>query len=286
MIRYIIKRMITVFVVLWMVATLTYFTVHVTPGDTATAILYSVGGESAVNSENLEHIRSKYDLDRPVYEQYFEWVVNAFKGELGTSYKYNKPVSYMLKLRLPNTLRLGLSAVALSVIVSIPFGIASALHHNRLLDHAGRVFTLLISSFPSFWVAIVLIIVCGLKLKLLPVGGMQGPESIILPAVTLSMGMTAATTRMMRSSMLDVVGQDYILAAKAKGMKPRKILTRHIFSWPGVGGLLMDAINAKDTPMIEGCVLLIAFGYTMIHLFVDILYACLDPKLKYSGEDS
>mgnify|MGYP002231392399 FL=1 len=128
----------------------------------------------------------------------------------------------MLKLRLPNTLRLGLSAVALSVIVSIPFGIASALYHNRLLDHAGRVFTLLISSFPSFWVAIVLIIVCGLKLKLLPVGGMQGPESIILPAVTLSMGMTAATTRMMRSSMLDVMGQDYILAAKAKGMKPRK----------------------------------------------------------------
>ena len=286
MIKYIVKRMVTVFVVLWMVATLTYFTVHVTPGDTATAILYSVGGESAVNSENLERVRSKYDLDRPVHEQYFEWVINAFKGELGTSYKYNKPVSYMLKLRVPNTIRLG-----------------------------GRLFTLLISSFPSFWVAIVLIIVCALKLKLLPVGGMQGPQSLILPAVTLSMGMTAATTRMMRSSMLDVMGQDYIWVSRAKGLKWNKIITRHmlknalppiitviglqighilggaviienIFSWPGVGGLLIDAINAKDTPMIEGCVLLIAFGYAMVNLIVDIIYACLDPKLKYGGEDA
>lgn len=315
MIKYIVKRMVTVFVVLWMVATLTYFTVHVTPGDTAAAILYSVGGESAVNSENLERVRSKYDLNRPVHEQYFEWVINAFKGELGTSYKYNKPVSYMLKLRVPNTIRLGLAAAALSIVISIPFGIISALHHNRFLDHAGRLFTLLISSFPSFWVAIVLIIVCALKLKLLPVGGMQGPQSLILPAVTLSMGMTAATTRMMRSSMLDVMGQDYIWVSRAKGLKWNKIITRHmlknalppiitviglqighilggaviienIFSWPGVGGLLIDAINAKDTPMIEGCVLLIAFGYAMVNLIVDIIYACLDPKLKYGGEDA
>ena len=221
----------------------------------------------------------------------------------------------MLKLRVPNTIRLGLAAVVLSIVISIPFGIVSALHHNRFLDHAGRLFTLLISSFPSFWVAVILIIICALKLKLLPVGGMQGPQSLILPAVTLSMGMTAATTRMMRSSMLDVMGQDYIWVCRAKGLKWNKIITRHmlknalppiitviglqighvlggaviienIFSWPGVGGLLIDAINAKDTPMIEGCVLLIAFGYAMIHLIVDMIYACLDPKLKYGGEDA
>ncbi len=314
MVKYIVKRIITVFIVLWMVATLTYFTVHVTPGDTAAAILYSIGGESAVSSENLEHVRNKYDLNRPVYEQYFEWVTRAFRGELGTSYKYNKPVAYMLKLRVPNTIRLGFAAVALSVVIAIPFGIISALHHNRLPDHVGRIFTLLISSFPAFWVAIVLIIVCALKLKLLPAGGMAGPQSIILPAVTLSMGMTAATTRMMRSSMLDVMGQDYIWVARAKGLPWNKIMTRHmlrnalppiitviglqighvlggaviienIFSWPGVGGLLIDAINAKDTPMIEGCVLLIAIGYAVINLIVDILYACLNPKLKLTGED-
>ena len=314
MLKYIVKRVVIVLIVLWAVATLVYFTVHVTPGDTATAILYSVGGESAVTEENLERVRSRYDLNRPVHEQYMEWVSDAFRGELGTSYKYNKPVAYMLKLRVPNTIRLGSTAILISVVIAIPFGILSALYHNRPLDHIGRLFTLVISSFPSFWVALVLIIVCSLKLKLFPVGGMTGAKSIVLPAVTLSLGMMAATARMMRSSMLDVVNQDYIWVARSKGMKKHKIITRHalrnalppivtviglqighilggavvienIFSWPGVGGLLIDAINAKDTPMIEGCVLMIAFGYAVVNLLVDIVYAFLDPRLKYSGED-
>ena len=315
MIKYIVKRILIVLIVLWAVTTLVYFTVHVTPGDTATAILYTIGGESAVTPENLEQVRGKYDLSRPVYEQYFEWMSNAFRGELGTSYKYNKPVAYMLKLRVPNTIRLGLTAVLISVVVAIPFGILSALHHNKPLDHIGRIITLFISSFPSFWVALVLIIICALKLKLVPVGGMTEAKSIILPAVTLSLGMMASTARMMRSSMLDVVNQDYIWVARAKGMRRRKVITRHalrnalppivtviglqighvlggavvienIFSWPGVGGLLIDAINAKDTPMIEGCVLIIAFGYAIVNLIVDIIYASMDPRLKYSGEDA
>lgn len=315
MIKYIAKRMIIVIFVLWMVATLTYFTVHVTPGDTATAVLYSIGGENAVSEKNLEQVRSKYDLNRPVTEQYMEWMGNVFKGDFGISYKYNKSVAYMLKLRVPNTICLGLTAVLISIFISIPFGILSALYHNRAADHIGRLFTLFISSFPSFWVALVLIILCSLKLNLLPAGGMEGIKSIILPAVTLSMGMTAATTRMMRSSMLDVISQDYIWVSRAKGLKKRKIITRHalrnalppvvtmiglqighilggaviienIFSWPGVGGLLIDAINAKDTPMIEGCVLLIAFGYAIINLAVDIVYVCMEPRLKFGGEES
>lgn len=312
MLGYIMKRTIIIFGVLWMVATMTYFTVHVTPGDTASAILYSIGGENAVSPENIESVRQKLDLNRPVYEQYIEWVTNVFKGELGVSYKYGRPVSYMLGLRLPNTIKLGTAACLLSLATAIPMGILSALNHNRLIDHACRVIMLAASSFPSFWVAVVLIIVFSLKLKLLPVSGMDGFKSIILPAVTLSLGMTAATARMMRTSMLDVMGQDYILAAKGKGLSGYKIITRHIlrnalppiititglqighilggavvieniFSWPGVGGLLIDAINAKDTPMIEGCVLVIAFGYAFINLAVDIIYACLDPRLRYSG---
>lgn len=312
MLGYIMKRTIIIFGVLWMVATMTYFTVHVTPGDTASAILYSIGGENAVSPENIESVRQKLDLNRPVHEQYIEWVTNVFKGELGVSYKYGRPVSYMLGLRLPNTIKLGTAACLLSLAAAIPMGILSALNHNRIIDHACRVIMLAVSSFPSFWVAVVLIIVFSLKLKLLPVSGMDGFKSIILPAVTLSLGMTAATARMMRTSMLDVMGQDYILAAKGKGLSGYKIITRHIlrnalppiititglqighilggavvieniFSWPGVGGLLIDAINAKDTPMIEGCVLVIAFGYAFINLAVDIIYACLDPRLRYSG---
>lgn len=313
MTKYLIRRILMVVGVLWMVATLTYFTVHVTPGDTATAVLYELYGEDAVNTENLERVREKYDLNESVFKQYAEWVKNAFTGNFGTSYRYNKPVSYMIGLRLPNTLKLGFTAFVFSVIIAIPLGIISALKHNKLFDHMSRIFVLITSSFPAFWVAIVLIIVCSLKLKLFPVSGMDSPKSIVLPALTLSLGMIATTTRMMRASMLDVMGQDYIWVAKAKGLTRNKIIVRHIlrnaippiiavlglqighilggavvieniFSWPGIGGLFIDAVNAKDMPMIEGCVLVIAFGYAVINLVVDIIYALINPEVRYTGE--
>lgn len=313
MTKYLIRRILMVVGVLWMVATLTYFTVHVTPGDTATAVLYELYGEDAVNTENLERVREKYDLNESVFKQYAEWVKNAFTGNFGTSYRYNKPVSYMIGLRLPNTLKLGFTAFVFSVVIAIPLGIISALKHNKLFDHMSRIFVLITSSFPAFWVAIVLIIVCSLKLKLFPVSGMDSPKSIVLPALTLSLGMIATTTRMMRASMLDVMGQDYIWVAKAKGLTRNKIIVRHIlrnaippiiavlglqighilggavvieniFSWPGIGGLFIDAVNAKDMPMIEGCVLVIAFGYAVINLVVDIIYALINPEVRYTGE--
>lgn len=313
MTKYLIRRIFMVVGVLWMVATLTYFTVHVTPGDTATAVLYELYGEDAVNTENLERVREKYDLNESVFKQYAEWVKNAFTGNFGISYRYNKPVSYMIGLRLPNTLKLGFTAFVFSVVIAIPLGIISALKHNKLFDHMSRIFVLITSSFPAFWVAIVLIIVCSLKLKLFPVSGMDSPKSIVLPALTLSLGMIATTTRMMRASMLDVMGQDYIWVAKAKGLTRNKIIVRHIlrnaippiiavlglqighilggavvieniFSWPGIGGLFIDAVNAKDMPMIEGCVLVIAFGYAVINLVVDIIYALINPEVRYTGE--
>lgn len=313
MLKYIIKRIFMVIGVLWAVATLTYFTVHVTPGDTATAIIYELYGENAVTDENLEAVREKYNLDESVLKQYAKWVKGAFTGDFGVSYRYNKPVGYMIGLRLPNTLKLGVTAFIISVVIAIPMGILSALHHNGPLDHINRLLVLLTSSFPSFWLAIVLIIVCSLKLKLFPVSGMESPKSIVLPAVTLSFGMLAATARMMRASMLDVMGQDYIWVARAKGLTPNKIIFRHIlrnalppiiavlglqighilggavviesiFSWPGIGGLFIDAVNAKDTPMIEGCVLVIAFGYAIINLIVDIIYALINPEIRYSAE--
>lgn len=312
MIRYIVKRLATVLLVLWMVATTVYFTMHVTPGDTANAIIVAVYGEDAVSEETLAKVRHNYGLSRSVSTQYLEWLGHVLKGELGTSYKYNLQVSYMLEVRLPNTLLLGFTAFMISVIVSIPFGIISALHHNRLLDHLSRLSTLLLSSFPSFWIALLMIIAFSIHLKLLPVSGMSGWKSIILPALTLSIGMTATTTRMMRSSMLDVLGQDYIAVARLKGLKRSQIISRHalrnafppiitvmglqighilggavvienIFSWPGIGGLFIDSINAKDLSMMEGCVLIMALGYALINLIVDMIYVGIDPRIKYSG---
>lgn len=312
MAKYIVKRLGVVFIVLWLVSTLTYFMVHVTPGDTAKAIIVSVYGEDAVSEETLERVRDKFDLNRLVYVQYLEWLKDVATGNLGTSYQYDKPVLQMLAVRVLNTIVLGGAAFLLSVIIALPIGILSALRHNGILDHGVRGFVLLTSSFPSFWIALILIIIFSIRLKLLPVSGMTGAASIVLPAVTLSVGMVATTTRMMRSSMLDVLGQDYITVAKLKGLKPGKIVWGHairnaippivtvlglqighilggavivenIFSWPGIGALFIDAVNAKDLPMIEGCVLLITFGYAIVNVIVDIIYACIDPRVRYTG---
>lgn len=310
MVQYLIKRITTMIVVLWMAATLAYFTVHVTPGDTASALLISVYGEEAVSEENMKKVQEKFDLNRSIQEQYLEWLGNLLTGNLGISYQYQKPVFDLLKARLPNTILLGSASFLISILISIPLGILSALNQNKLIDHSSRLVMMLFSSFPSFWIALLMIYLFSIHLKILPVSGMNHFNSIILPALTLSFGMTATTTRMMRASMLDAMGQDYIFVAKAKGLKQNKIIIRHVlrnaippvitvlglqighilggavvienlFSWPGIGGLLVDSISAKDLPMIEGCVLVIAFGYALINLIVDILYTCVNPKVRY-----
>ena len=262
MTKYIIRRILMVVGVLWMVATLTYFTVHVTPGDTATAVLYELYGEDAVNTENLERVREKYDLNESVFKQYAEWVKNAFTGNFGTSYRYNKPVSYMIGLRLPNTLKLGFTAFVFSVVIAIPLGIISALKHNKLFDHMSRIFVLITSSFPAFWVAIVLIIVCSLKAK-----GLTRNKIIV--------------RHILRNAIPPIIA---VLGLQIGHILGGAVVIENIFSWPGVGGLFIDAINAKDMPMIEGCVLVIAFGYAAINLVVDIIYAAINPEIRYSGE--
>lgn len=304
--------MLAILLVLWAVATLTYFTVHVTPGDTATAVIIERDGIEAVNEETLNFIRTKFDLNRPIFVQYLEWLGNVFRGNFGISYKYNVPVKEMLAIRLPNTLKLGGTACLISLLIALPLGILSALSHNKLLDHLSRIITLFLSSFPGFWLAIMGIVLFSIQLGWLPTSGMNAPLSMILPALTLSVGMTAATTRMLRSSMLDVLGQDYMLVARSKGLSRKSVILRHgfrnaippiitivglqighilggavvienIFAWPGIGDLFINAINSKDLPMIEGCVILISFGYAFINLIVDILYACIDPRVKYTG---
>ncbi len=308
--KYVLKRVLAILVVLWAVATLTYFTVHVTPGDTATAIIIERDGAEAVNEETLNFIRTKFDLTRPISVQYLEWLGNVIQGDFGVSYRYNMPVKEMLSIRLPNTLRLGGTACLISLLIALPLGVLSALKHNKLLDHLSRIITLVLSSFPGFWLAIMGIVLFSIKLNWLPTSGMNTPSSIILPALTLSVGMTAATTRMLRSSMLDVLNQDYMVVARSKGLSKSRTIVSHgfrnsippiitivglqighilggaviiesIFAWPGIGDLFINAVNSKDTPMIEGCVILISFGYAFINLIVDIIYACIDPRVKY-----
>ena len=309
--KYLVRRIFAIIFVLWAVATLTYFTVHVTPGDTATAIIIQTQGEEAVNEATLAAVREKFDLERPIIVQYFDWLGHIFTGDFGISYKYNLPVLDMLKARLPNTLALGFLACAISLLIALPLGVLSALRHNRVFDHLCRLVTLSLASFPGFWLAIMGIVLFSIHLGVLPTSGMNSPNSIILPALTLSVGMTASAMRMMRSSTLDVLNQDYMIVARAKGLSKRKVMMRHgfrnaippiitlvglqighilggsviienIFAWPGVGDLFINAVYSKDLPMMEGCVILIAFGYAFINLVVDIIYAFIDPRVKYA----
>ena len=310
MAKFIIKRVATILLVLWAVSTLTYFMVHVTPGDTVSAIIISVYGEEFVNDDMKAAVAKKYDLDRPVLTQYLEWLWKAVRFDFGISYRYNMPVSKLMAARLPNTLRLGLLAFLISSVFGIPLGIISALKQNKFIDHFTRVSSLMVGSFPGFWVALILIIVFALRLKLFPTSGMETPSSIVLPAVTLSLGMMASTTRMMRASMLEVLRQDYMVVAKSKGIRKAAVMVRHafrnalptvitvmglqighilggsvlvesIFAWPGLGELFNNAMSAKDLPMLEGCVILITFSYAFANLLVDIVYALLDPRVKY-----
>lgn len=311
MLKYIAKRLLIMLLVLWAVSTMTYFMVHVTPGDAATAIVFNLTGGTNMDQELIDRINKRFDLDKPVYVQYFNWLLGVFRLDFGISYRYNMPVMDMIKARLPNTARLGLTAVLLSALIGIPLGVLSALRQNKILDHVSRVITLFIGSVPGFLSGLVLIIIFSLKFKWFPTSGMKTAGSIVLPAVTLALGMVATTTRMMRTGMLDVLRQDFMVVAKAKGIRRSSILTSHafrnalpsivtviglqighilggsvlvetIFAWPGLGSLLNDAVSNRDTPMLEGCVILITFGYTAINLLVDIVYAWLDPRVKYT----
>lgn len=303
------KRLLSIIFVLWAVATLTYFMVHVTPGDTASAIVASVYGPEFIDENTLARVTEKYDLDRPIISQYFDWLKNAVCFNFGTSYRYNMPVKDIMLMRLPNTLKLGFTAFLISTLIGIPLGIWTAYRQNRFIDHFTRVSTLTLSSFPGFWVALVLIIIFAYNLKLFPTSGMDTPNSIVLPAVTLSVGMLASTTRLMRASMIEVLRQDYMLTAKSKGIKKASVgfhafrnavptiitvlglqighilggsvLVESVFAWPGLGGLFNDAVAAKDLPLMEGCVILVTFGYAFANLLVDILYAAVDPRVKY-----
>lgn len=307
--RYIFRRVLAILVVLWAVATLTYLLVHVSPGDAAELIIIQTYGIEAVSPEHLAAVTAKFDLDRPFLMQYADWLRGVFSGDFGISYKYNMPVINMLAARLPNTVYLGSSALLISIVLGIPFGIISAIHRNGFIDHATRLITLFLSSFPGFWVGLMLVVLFSIQLKLFPTSGMNQASSIVLPAVTLSIGTTASIARMMRTSMLDVLGQEYMVVARSKGLSRWGIIFKHglrnamppiitvialsvghilggavvietIFAWPGVGDLFNNAVMTKDIPMMEGCVILISFGYAFSNLVADLIYACIDPRVK------
>ncbi|MCL0068358.1 ABC transporter permease [Thermodesulfovibrionales bacterium] len=312
MLTYIIRRIgLMVFIMLG-VSVITFSMIHLVPGDPAEVIATERYGEE-ITAETIEHVRRELGLDQPVYIQYARWLINVLQGDLGYSFRTDRPVLDEILTRLPATLQLALAGMLVALIIAIPVGIVSATRQYSAVDNISMFGALLGVSMPNFWLGLLLIMFFSVHLGWLPVFGRGGIEHLILPAITLGTGMAAITTRLIRSSMLEVLKADYIRTARAKGLKEKVVIYKHalknamipvvtivglqfasllegavivevIFAWPGIGRLLVDSIFARDFMLIQGCILFIAAMFVLVNLLVDISYAYLDPKIRYEAK--
>ena len=299
--------------VAFLVSVLVFSLIHLTPVDPAELILGEERSPQAVIA-----LRHELGLDRPLPQQYLTWISHALRGDLGRSIRTNQPVTQAILERLPATLELGTAALLWSVLLAIPLGTIAALRRGSPIDVLATGFTILGVSVPNFFIGILLILVLSVDLRLFPPGGYTPltesiPDNLhrlILPAITLGTVTTAINTRFTRSSMLDVLRQDYIRTARAKGASWRQVIVSHalknalipvitvvgiqvgailegalvtetIFSWPGIGKLAIDSIFGRDYPIIQGFVLAIALSYMLTNLAVDLAYAWLNPRIGY-----
>lgn len=304
MIRYISLRLLFALPALWLIVTMVFLLAHIVPGDPVQQML----GEGA-RAEDLQQLRHALGLDVPISVQYGRYLAGIVHGNLGESFRFREPVSRVVLERYPATLELAIVALLICVIIGIPAGLLAAERRATAADHAVGVFTLLGISVPNFALGPVLILVFSVIFGWLPVSGRGGPAHLILPAITLGASLAAILTRMVRTSVIEELSSDYVRAARAKGLSSAAVLFRHafrnalipiltilglqfgtllagtivtetIFSWPGIGRLAVQAINARDYPLLQGCILLIAVSYVLINLLTDFVYALVDPRVR------
>ncbi len=261
--------------------------------------------------EQIEALRVKLGFNDPFIVQYGRFLGNALTGDLGKSLFYNQPATTIVFERLPATVQLAVAAFIISILIAFPVGIISAAKRNSIFDRVGMLLALIGQSIPVFWLGILMILVFAVNLQWLPTSGYGEFKNIIMPAVALGLFTTARTTRLVRSTMIEILGQEYIRTARAKGLTQLTLLRRHalknalipivtvlgldfatllggavitetIFAWPGIGQLAIESIGRRDYPVVQGVVLIVAFGYVLINLLVDLLYAYLNPRIHYS----
>ncbi|AIS52197.1 nickel transport system permease protein NikB [Thermoanaerobacter kivui] len=305
--RYLIKRLLYLIPVMFGVSIITFGLINLVPGDPAELILRSGGVEPT--KEAIEALREELGLNDPLYVQYGRWLWRVLHGDLGKSFRTGQPVAEEIFSRFPATLELTCAAMVFMVCLAPLAGILSALYRHTFIDHLSRLGALLGTSLPGFWLGLLLIYLFAVKLGLLPVMGRGGPEHLVLPAVTLGFGLAAVYARILRASMLEVLGQDYIRVARAKGLKEKWVIGRHalknallpavtllgmsfghllggavivetIFAWPGVGKFAVDSIFNRDYPVIQGYALFMAVVFVLINLLVDLSYVFLDPRIR------
>jgi peptide/nickel transport system permease protein len=306
MLRYAFARLIQFIPTLIGIYVLTFFLMRVLPGDPAQFLVGDRGDE-----QSLLATRVRLGIDQPLLAQFGIFVGDAINGNFGTSFITRRPVMDMINDAIGPTAVLGLAAMLVAVCVGIPLGLIAALNHNSTFDNISRIVALIGVSIPIFWLGLQFQVLFGLGLRILPVSGFGYDEHLILPAIAASLGMLAVLTRITRASLLEVLSQDYIRTAHSKGLSYRRVMLRHalsnalmpivtvwgtglagllsgtllvevIFSWPGMGRMLVDSISARDYPTVQGTVIVFAVIYAALNLLVDVLYPVFDPRIRYS----
>jgi ABC-type dipeptide/oligopeptide/nickel transport system permease component len=291
---------------IWLILTMVFMLVHIVPGDPVQQML----GEDA-RPEDLNNLRHALGLDQPILTQYFHYMTGLVRGDWGKSFHFQSSVLALVLHRYPATLELALTAMIVCAAIAIPAGVAAAQNRGRSRDHAIGVLTLFGLSVPNFALGPVLILLFSITLGWLPVSGRGGISHLILPAATLGAALAEILTRMVRGSMIEELGSDYVRTARAKGLSERAVLYRHafpnalvpiitilglqfgtllagtivtesIFSWPGIGRLTVQAIQSRDYPLLQGCILVIALSYVVVNLLTDVVYSLIDPRIRVS----
>jgi peptide/nickel transport system permease protein len=313
MARLIATRLLTLIPLMFLITSVVFFMVRFVPGDPARIM---VGGQR-ISEENLENIRKAYRLDQPLVKQYQLWLGDLLDGNLGRSYRQRTEVSTLIVERLPLSAKLAGFAFLLSLLIAVPLGILAAVHRNTWIDVAATMFAVLVASSPVFFTGILLLLLFSYRLGWLPAlgagdGGLDEVRHLTLPSLTLGLSLAAITTRITRSSMVEALTQDYIETARAKGLSSRSVilkhafrnalipivtvsgllcgflivgtvLVEHTFGLGGLGSLLIDAVQVRDYPVVQGATVFIAGIFIVINLAVDILYGIIDPRVRFGG---
>lgn len=306
MYKYIIKRLLMMIPVIIGVTIIIFLIMALSPGDPARLVL----GEMA-SEESVDNWREAHGLNDPLPIRYVNYMKNMLKGDLGTSYANGRSVATEISSRFPITLRLAIVGMIVALVIAIPLGIVSAVKQYSLIDGFATIFGMLGIALPSFWVALMMILLFSLKLNWLPSGGIEGWQSMVMPAISIGFGCCANIMRITRSSMLEVIRTDYIRTAKSKGVKKKDIIGKHalrnvlipvitvaglqfgammggaviaetVFSWPGVGTYMISSIKAKDTPAVMGSIICFCIAFSLVNLLVDLVYGYIDPRIKSS----
>jgi glutathione transport system permease protein len=305
MLQYVLKRLLGLLPTLAIVAVLVFFFVHLLPGDPA-----RLAAGSEADAETVELVRRDLGLDRPLYEQFGRFVAGAVRGDFGHSMRSKRPVMDEIAERFPYTLKLTLAAMAWSVLIGLVIGVIAAVKRNRWQDRLGMTLAVSGISFPSFALGLLLIMVFAVELGWLPTVGADSWLHYVLPSLTLGAGVAAVMARFTRSSFVDVLHEDYIRTARAKGVSEAGVVLKHglrnalipvvtmmglqfgfllggsivvekVFNWPGMGRLLVDAVEMRDYPVIQAEVLLFSLQFILINLLVDVLYGVINPTIRY-----